>query len=182
MTLGKKVCAHTLFNLPPYSIEFPSTTQPCLKSNPQCGSFLHTPHPRNSESERAKLGSPYPGACRVGRPWCIWRRAGEAALARLGADRRHHGPGAGFAQERAPPRPPAAPPRPGPGSSPARHRGLTARQAQRSGASGEGEQRPRRPGGPAGCSQGDRGGGGQGACALQGRQIWREGECPKLFV
>lgn len=39
-----------------------------------------------------------------------------------------------------------------------------------------------RSGDQAGCSSGDRGGGGQGACALQGRQIWREGECPKLFV
>lgn len=78
----------------------------------------------------------------------------------------------------------AAPGRPSlaSGSPPARRPGLAARQEPHRGARVGGEPRPRGPGSPEGGSQGDRGGGGQGACALQGRQIWREGECPKLFV
>lgn len=81
-------------------------------------------------------------------------------------------------------RPAAAPARPSlaPGSPPARRPGLAARQEPRRGARAGGEPRPRGPGSREGGSQGDRGGGRQGACALQGRQIWREGECPKLFV
>lgn len=145
---------------------------PCLKSNPQCSTSPRPSgpcRPQDSESEPGELGALVPGARRAGRR-PHGRRGGDAAAAGRGARF------AGFAQEKAPrgPRPPL--PRPG----------LPARALFGAhGAPGAARRRERRRGaaaGPAGGSLGDRGGGGQGACALQGRQIWREGECPKLFV
>lgn len=66
--------------------------------------------------------------------------AAVSGNSRTPCDRRHPGQGAGFAPEKAPPRP--GPPLPSPGSRPARRPGLAARQEQLGGARGEWERRP----------------------------------------
>lgn len=173
---------------PPPQPPFPHlrelTFAPCLKSNPERRSS--PPHPAAALATPTTV-SQSPASSGAG----VWGTPSGATVAR---SPRRGGGSSGTWRESARPLPgsgvcarkgaAAVPgrPSPAPGSPPARRPGLAARQAQRGGARGEGERRPGLPGSPAGGSQGDRGGGGQGACALQGRQIWREGECPKLFV